>query len=288
MLRPVPTRSRSPTMPVQTQHFTLHSRVIPEAYLDVQRVSFHRFLNVGLADVFRPYRDIDVDPKHVDSRRRGPRLTFHDRHYRLMRPDLTVRQCLLRRQNYSAPLYVPIEFDTAAGPVHVAWFRVMNLPLMTVGGHFIVRGIARVILNQVVRSPGVHFQYTPGPGVRNDHGTYHADFIALRGSWLRLEAHEKERGIWAKLKYMHRLPLLPFLRCFGLPSSVVNLSLLTGVAIAGDARSTPARLNVGLSRGLKAHYDPPRVGSRLRRDRPYHDSGLPADTAAYQPRSWRG
>lgn len=276
----------------QTQHFTLHSRVNPEAYLNVQRVSFHRFLNLGLADVFRPYRNIILDPKHVDPSRRGPRLTFHDRHYRLMRPDLTVRQCLLRRQNYSAPLYVPIEFDTADGSVHASWFRVMNLPLMTVSGHFIVRGIARVILNQVVRSPGVHFQYTPGPGVRDDHGTYHADFIALRGSWLRLEAHEKERGVWAKLKYMPRLPLLPFLRCFGLPSSVINLTLLSGVE---TSRSTPARLNVRLSRGLKVHYDPPRVGSRLRRDRSHHDSGSLPYTAAYQPRSttglsyaWRG
>lgn len=290
MPRLVPTRRRSPTMPTQTQHFTLHSRVIPEAYLNVQRKSFHRFLNVGLADVFRPYRDIQVDDAgatRTQPKRRRPRLTLHDRHYRLMRPDLTVRQCLLRRQNYSAPLYVPIEFDIADGPVHVAWFRVMNLPLMTISGHFIVRGIARVILNQVVRSPGVHFQYTPGSTVAQDHGTYHADFIALRGSWLRLEAHEKERGVWAKLKYMPRLPLLPFLRCFGLPSSVINLSLLTGVDPEGKTPACPARLNSGLSRGLKAHYDPPRVGSRLRRDQPHHECGLNADTAAYQPRSWR-
>ena len=50
-----------PTMEPQTRHFTVHSRVIPEAYMDVQRVSFQRFLNTGLMELFRPYRDIRID-----------------------------------------------------------------------------------------------------------------------------------------------------------------------------------------------------------------------------------
>ena len=273
----------SPTMETQTRHFTVHSRVVPEAYMDVQRVSFQRFLNTGLMELFRPYRDIRIDDG--DPASRGRRLTFHDRHYRLAQPALTVKECLLRRESYVTSLYMPIEFST---PDHddgvIAWFKVMNLPLMTTSGHFIIRGIARAILNQTVRSPGVHFQYTPGT---SDHGTYHADFIAQRGSWLRLEAYEKGRGVWARLKYTPRLPLGPFLRCFGLPPGVVNNTLVTGVE---SDPACPDRLNPGLRRGLRIHYDPPRVGSRLVRDRPRYSAGRSAadvGTAAYVSRSWR-
>ena len=241
------------------RNFELHVRNHPEAYLNIQRRSFQTLLNVGLAEMFRPYQKIrnaiSRDTQDVTT------LIFHGDDYRLVRPKLTVKQCLLRRRNYSAPLYMPVEFRRDGRSTGVAWFRVMNLPLMTVSGHFIIRGIARVVLNQVVRSPGVHFQTSqPTPTAT----LIHADFIAQRGTWLRLEANQKELQVWAKVKYLPRLPLHSFLRCFGMPTSVLNLYLDTAVS---PRSNDPVRLNALNLRGMEAHDVAPRVGSRLRRER---------------------
>ena len=250
-------------MTTEARAYVIRERSYPEPYSNVQRQSFQRFLNVGLAEVFQPYRVIRVSTSVVAPNARL-RFVFHYPHYRLRRPLRTVRQCLLQRHSYTTELFMPVTVRSGgrvAAVKTLLWFKVMDLPLMTKSGHFVIRGIARALLNQVVRSPGVHFQFTRGAST---YGSYHADFIAQRGSWLRLEAHERSQTIWAKLKYTPRLPLLPLLRCFGLPPAVLSLYLDT----FGHPRSKePFWLNDNLLDGLKTHESIPRVFSRLRLDR---------------------
>ncbi len=89
---------------------------------------------------------------------------------------------------------------------NLSWVLVGNLPLMTKRGHFIINGSPRVVINQLVRSPGVYFhERTWGLGKRKRRVVY-ADFVSRRGAWLRLEA-DKEGDVWARLK---KTPKVPF------------------------------------------------------------------------------
>ena len=200
--------------------YHLRFKTHPKPFLEIQRRSFLHFLNQGLNDEFCLYKTMTT--KHKSNPNHGFHFKFHCQHYRLKQPKRTVRQCLLRRKSYSVGLFMPIELFYKGRRVTILWFKMLDLPLMTKNGHFIMNGVTRVILNQVVRSPGVYFQKTlKAPGKT----LFNADFIAQRGTWLRLEANEKEKKVWAKLKYCPKLPIVPFLRCFGLQPKVLNVYL---------------------------------------------------------------
>ena len=88
----------------------------------------------------------------------------------------------------------------------VVWVLVGNVPLMTKRGHFIVNGSPRVVVNQLIRSPGVYFhERTWGVGKKKKRVVY-ADFVSRRGAWLRIQAY-KEGDTWARLK---KTPKIPF------------------------------------------------------------------------------
>lgn len=189
----------------------------PEPLMNGQRRSFQDFVNRGFSEEFRPYRIVTLDDPTDPDRRVAWR--FFPEHLRLMTPPRTPRQCILKRYSYTIPLWIPVVTTVDNAPRAMDWFKLMDLPLMTQSGHFIINGNARVVLNQTVRSPGVHTQRVP---LTRGRSLTVADFIAQRGTWLRLELNGRDGGIWAKLKYRPRMPLLPFLRCFGMPTHVIN------------------------------------------------------------------
>ena len=91
----------------------------------------------------------------------------------------------------------------------LSWVLVVTLPLMTKRGHFIVNGSPRVVINQLVRSPGVYFhERTWGFGKRKKRIVY-ADFVSRRGAWLRIQA-DKEGDTWARLKKTPKVPFALF------------------------------------------------------------------------------
>ena len=91
----------------------------------------------------------------------------------------------------------------------LSWVLVGNLPLMTKRGHFIVNGSPRVVINQLVRSPGVYFhERTWGFGKRKKRTVY-ADFVSRRGAWLRIQT-DKEGNTWARLKKTPKVPFALF------------------------------------------------------------------------------
>ncbi|BDA51866.1 probable DNA-directed RNA polymerase subunit beta (chloroplast) [Coccomyxa sp. Obi] len=95
------------------------------------------------------------------------------------------------------------------GETTLSWVLVGNLPLMTKRGHFIINGSPRVVINQLLRSPGVYFhERTWGFGKRKRRIVY-ADFVSRRGAWLRIQA-DKEGDIWARLKKTPKVPFALF------------------------------------------------------------------------------
>jgi DNA-directed RNA polymerase beta subunit len=205
----------------RTAAFWLPQKLSPDHFLHSQRESWYHFLNQGLAQEFYPFRSREyVLEENETPTTNTVVVTFYAENYRLLRPRLTPRLCILKRRNYSSPLFIPVEFNhRPRGLFILKWFCIANLPLMTKQGNFIINGSPRVVLSQVVRSPGVYFRKAKTRRYRKVVLT--ADFIALRGAWLRLEV-DNTKEIVAKVKRMPRIPLSAFLRCFDFPVEVMN------------------------------------------------------------------
>ena len=92
---------------------------------------------------------------------------------------------------------------------------------MTKRGHFIINGSPRVIINQMIRSPGIYYQQTID---KNKKRTYYADLISHRGTWLRLET-DKKRRVWARMKKTPKISILIFLQSMGLKSEIIFQSI---------------------------------------------------------------
>ena len=101
-----------------------------------------------------------------------------------------------------------------ASASNVSWVLVGNMPLMTKRGHFIVNGSPRVVVNQLVRSPGVYFHERAWGVGRKKKRVVYADFVSRRGAWLRIQAH-KEGDTWARLKKTPKIPFSLFYDAMG-------------------------------------------------------------------------
>jgi len=142
-----------------------------------------------------------------------------------------LQQAIFYKKSYVSKLYVPVQLtDRKKKRVFLKWMLFAHLPLMTNRGHFVLNGSARVIINQLVRSPGIYFRENlleiysskwsekPSASFRR----FYADIICLKGTWLRIEC-EKDFSMWAKMKKGPKIPLLWFLLGMGLTEkSILN------------------------------------------------------------------
>ena len=99
-----------------------------------------------------------------------------------------------------------IETRDVRGTSSLSWVLIGSVPLMTKRGHFIVNGSPRVVVNQLVRSPGVYFHERTWGNAKKKKRVVYADFVSRRGAWLRIQA-DKEGNAWARLK---KTPKIPF------------------------------------------------------------------------------
>lgn len=137
-------------------------------------------------------------------------IFFYPKYYKLVPPAETITTSILNSKTYSAPIYIPAELrDPANRTILSQWLFLGNLPLMTNRGHFIINGTPRVILHQLVRSPGVYYHQA------KNKKSYYADIICHRGVWLRIEL-DKKGLLWLRMKNSSKLPMMSFLQAFGL------------------------------------------------------------------------
>ncbi len=178
--------------------------------ISIQRDSFRWFLEQGLADTFRdisPIEDfsgslkliLDFDPEDVDLR--PP-------------PKFTVEECKEKDMTYAAPIFVRAQFQNAnTGEIKEQTVFMGDFPMMTDKGTFIINGTERVVVSQLVRSPGVIFQ--PGRDLKTVvTGTVHP----YRGEWIEMDVEAKPgKDITAgsRVARKRRLSLFVLLRALG-------------------------------------------------------------------------
>lgn len=170
----------------------------------VQKESYQWFLEEGLREVFR-----DISP--IKDFTENLVLEFID--YSLGEPKHTVEECKERDVTYSAPLKVKVRLiNQTTGEVKEQEVFMGDFPLMTEAGTFVINGAERVIVSQLVRSPGVYYSYETDPSGKR---RYSATLIPSRGTWFEMETDNNDIA-WVRIDRTKKLPLTTMLRAVGL------------------------------------------------------------------------
>ena len=156
---------------------------------EIQTDSFDWFLKEGIREVFE-----DIYP--ISNYNGNIRLKFLD--YEFGEPKYTINECKYRETNYCAPLKARMELemvDPETGEVLTKWEEVFlgDFPLMTPTGTFIINGAERVIVSQIVRSPGAYFDIVNEERTGKD--TYTCELIPSRGTWLEFMSDDKKAAL---------------------------------------------------------------------------------------------
>uniref|UniRef100_A0AB39U497 DNA-directed RNA polymerase n=1 Tax=Borodinellopsis insignis TaxID=3229915 RepID=A0AB39U497_9CHLO len=202
-------------------------------FVEIQRKSFLTLLETGLINEFSKRNPITNAKKDIE-------LFFYPEYYRLTPPEHNPYEAILKGVSYTTKLYIPVQLtDKKSNSVIIKlkWCYIGNLPLMTKRGHFILNGAARVIVNQILRSPGIYYQQKlyeaeirqqkqkPEKKSIVTYKRYYADLICLRGTWLRIEI-DKDKNIWAQTKKGPKIPIFWLLLAMGLTERLIFKSIL--------------------------------------------------------------
>ena len=173
--------------------------------VEIQTESYKNFLDYGIEEVFK-----DVFP--IDNYAGNMSVVYNS--FRLDEPKHTFLECKEKDLTYSAPLTVNLRLlDKTTGEFVDSDVFMGEIPLMTESGTFIVNGAERVIVSQIVRSPGAYLSKT----FDNKFGkyVYNADLIQSRGTWLEFESDVK--GIlWVRIDRQRKMPATILLKALGI------------------------------------------------------------------------
>jgi DNA-directed RNA polymerase subunit beta len=172
--------------------------------IEVQKRSFQWFLEEGLREVFN---DISPISDYTDN------LVLEFVDYQLGdNPKYSVEECKERDVTYSAPLKVQVRLiNRETGEVKEQEVFMGDFPLMTEQGTFIINGAERVIVSQLVRSPGIYYSDTIDKTGKN---LYSATVIPNRGAWLEFETDSNEI-MYVRVDRTRKLPITVLLRAIG-------------------------------------------------------------------------
>ncbi|MBP0963464.1 MAG: DNA-directed RNA polymerase subunit beta, partial [Oscillospiraceae bacterium] len=173
--------------------------------IEVQKNSYKWFLTDGLKEVFRDISSItDYQGNLV--------LEFLD--YRLdEKPKYTIEECKERDTTYAAPMRVRVRLlNNETGEIKESDVFMGDFPLMTDSGTFIINGAERVIVSQLVRSPGVYYASTRDKAGKE---LFSSTVIPNRGAWLEYETDSNDI-FYVRIDKNRKLPITTFIRAMGL------------------------------------------------------------------------
>ncbi|MCR5617966.1 MAG: DNA-directed RNA polymerase subunit beta [Clostridiales bacterium] len=177
--------------------------------IEVQKDSYDWFMNEGIYEVFQEISPI------TDSQGLWE-VWFMDREFDSENPICGLDECKEKDSNYAAPLRINLRLrNTQTGEIRDSPAYVGDFPIMTDHGTFIINGAERVIISQIVRSPGAYFGTAYGKLGKLE---YTSQIIPNRGAWLELE--EDENGVISvRVDRARKFPLTIFLRALGMNSN---------------------------------------------------------------------
>ena len=199
--------------------------------IEIQTQSYRWFFEQGLKELFEELGTTqDFTGKTLE-------LTFGD-HY-LDKPKHTEKTARERNTTYEAPLYVAVKLvNKVTGKTKTQDVYLGDFPLMTNRGTFVINGVERVVVSQLIKSPGVFFSSENVRG-RNLFGS---KVIPNRGAWLELDT-DLNGAIGVKIDRKRRVPVSALLRVFGFSSNEEILEAFRDVDTNPDTRYMQATLD---------------------------------------------
>nr|YP_010925568.1 plastid-encoded DNA-directed RNA polymerase beta subunit [Neoporphyra dentata]WKD83800.1 plastid-encoded DNA-directed RNA polymerase beta subunit [Neoporphyra dentata] len=227
------------------QRISLKNKLLPDL-VEIQRASFKWFLLEGMTEVLEFFPNISDPTSRLE-------LQLFGNEYKIKFPRYSVRQAKNRDRTYSAQIYVPAKLtrkdidgpskdpgksikslDLSSTHLQLSVEKqiknkkykkrlvfIGDLPIMTNRGTFIVSGTERVIINQIIRSPGIYYKQEID---KNGKQIYSASLISNRGSWLKFEIDPKGE-IWIRIDKTHKVNAYIFLRAIGLNKDEIEKGL---------------------------------------------------------------
>ena len=158
----------------------------------------------GLEEIFE-----EISP--IEDFQGSMSLSFRD--HRFEPPKYSIAECKERDITYAAPLFVTAEFtNNVTGEIKSQTVFMGDFPLMTPRGTFVINGTERVVVSQLVRSPGVYFERTVEK--TSDKDIYTTKIIPSRGAWLEFEVDKKD-FVGVRIDRKRKLSVTVFLKALG-------------------------------------------------------------------------
>jgi DNA-directed RNA polymerase subunit beta len=175
--------------------------------LEIQRVSFCWFLEKGLLQELETFTSIRDYLDELE-------LSLSAKQFRIKKPKYTLAESKRRDITYSIRIYIIATLAYLITPEknNVGKVFLGDIPLMTNEGTFLVNGIERIIINQIVRSPGIYYRSEVN---KQNYRVYNASLIANRGTWIKFEI-DKDELIHVKVDKAKKLSGYVFLKSLGL------------------------------------------------------------------------
>ena len=167
--------------------------------IDIQKASFDWFLNEGLRETID-----DISP--IEDYTGTLAVEFGE--YKFGDPPVGIQECREKDLTYQAPLSMTVRFvNKETGEIREQTVFMGDFPMMTEWGTFIINGTERVIVTQLVRSPGAYLMEPKDPAKQ----VFTANLMPSRGSWLELEI-DKKGIVYARIDRKRKLPITTLLR----------------------------------------------------------------------------
>ncbi len=172
--------------------------------LKIQKDSYQWFLDEGLREVFKDVGTITDFSGKLE-------LSFLD--YSMEdKPKYTIEECKERDATYARPIKVRVRLrNTETEEIKEQEIFMGDFPIMTNGGTFVINGAERVIVSQIVRSPGMYYGHEVD---KADQHTYTATVIPYRGAWLEYETDLSDI-FWVRIDKNRKLPVTSLIRALG-------------------------------------------------------------------------
>ena len=196
----------------ETKSFSRIPKVIDVPDLvDIQKESFLWFKDSGLTELFNEISPIE------DNQGNNPRFSLRFVGHDFEEPKFNEDECREQEKTFEAAMYVTVELEiNAAGPgqgeVKEQRLYVGNIPMMTRAGTFIINGAERVVVSQLVRSPGAYFTADLDPATGRPLSS--AKLIPYRGAWMEFETSNRD-VLYVKIDRKRKTPVTTLLRSLG-------------------------------------------------------------------------
>ena len=183
--------------------------------IEIQKDSYHWFLDEGLKEVFEDISPIEDYNQHLS-------LEFVDFQLNVDDAKYTIEECKERDATYAAPLRVKVRLhNKETGEIGEHEIFMGDLPLMTATGTFVINGAERVIVSQLVRSPGIYY------GIGHDKvgkTLYSCQVIPNRGAWLEYETDSNDI-FYVRVDRTRKVPVTVLIRALGYGTNAEILEL---------------------------------------------------------------